>query len=270
MVAKEVPSSPRLLDHLRELAVRARRVLVEVLVTLVVFFGLGVTRVRVGNMLLPVPYPTVFHSFSSDFVELLLKYEVPKGMTILTINPFEPIYADLLVALFLSVFVIMPLIVREAWGFVSPGLYRHEKKLVKYSVLPSVVLFGAGASFAFFVIIPAVLKFVMYYDISLGVEPTLGLQAFVSFFVSLMLGTGISFEFPLVMTGLTYVGAVRSTTWRNNWRWGVLASFVIALIISPGTTGGLIETIIGLTLSALYFVGVAASSVVERRRSELQ
>ncbi|BBD73064.1 twin-arginine translocase subunit TatC [Sulfodiicoccus acidiphilus] len=270
MVAEEVPSSPRLLDHLQELARRARRVLLEVLAVLAIYFAVGITEVKVAGVKVPVPYPTIFQSLSSDFARFLLQTELPKGMTVITVSPFEPIYADLMISIFLAVFTLMPLILREVWGFVSPALYRHEKRLVRYSVLPSIALFAAGASFAYFVIIPAVLKFVMVYDVYLGVKPTIGLQAFVNFLVALMLGTGLAFEFPLVMSGLTYVGAVKSSTWKRNWRWGVVASFVIALIISPGTTGGLIETVIGATLTALYFVGVVASSAIEGRRSPLQ
>jgi len=110
--------------------------------------------------------------------------------------------------------------------------------------------------------------FVYKLDLSLGVEPTLSLRAYVSTIVTLMIAVGASFEFPLVMTSLTQLGLVKAQTWRQNWRWGVLVSFIIAWIVSPGTTGGLIETTIAVTLSSLYFIGVIVSSIIEKRNTK--
>ncbi|WP_405048882.1 twin-arginine translocase subunit TatC [Saccharolobus sp.] len=76
----------------------------------------------------------------------------------------------------------------------------------------------------------------------------------------------MAFEMPLVMIGLTYLRIVKASTWRKYWRWGVLVSFIIAWIISPGTTGGVMETIIGLSLSALYFLGMGISFLLEKKR----
>ncbi|MEM0362828.1 MAG: twin-arginine translocase subunit TatC, partial [Sulfolobaceae archaeon] len=99
-----------------------------------------------------------------------------------------------------------------------------------------------------------------------SVDSTVSLSSFISTVFLLMAALGLSFEMPLIMIGLTYIGMVSATTWRKYWRWGVLVSFIIAWIISPGTTGGVMETIIGLSLSALYFLGMGISSIVEKKR----
>jgi hypothetical protein len=150
---------------------------------------------------------------------------------------------------------------------VSPGLYKHEKDMIKYAMLPALTLFASGAAFAYFIIVPFMMKFVLYYTRVLGVEPTLSLKAFVNTVVSLTMATGVAFEYPLVMGALTFLGVVGARTWRRNWRWGVLGAFVIAWMISPGTTGGVIETTIGIILSALYFVGVAAAYTIEEAQT---
>ncbi|MFP3283605.1 MAG: twin-arginine translocase subunit TatC, partial [Nitrososphaeria archaeon] len=184
----------------------------------------------------------------------------------ININPFDPLFASFYVSFLLSLFVAIPVAVRELWAFVSPGLYKHEKDMIKYAMLPALTLFASGAAFAYFIIVPFMMKFVLYYTRVLGVEPTLSLKAFVNTVVSLTMATGVAFEYPLVMGALTFLGVVGARTWRRNWRWGVLGAFVIAWIISPGTTGGVIETTIGIILSALYFIGVAAAYTIERRR----
>jgi Sec-independent protein translocase TatC len=77
--------------------------------------------------------------------------------------------------------------------------------------------------------------------------------------------TVLYYEYPLVMASLTYIKVVKADSWKKNWRWGVMGAFIIAWIISPGTTGGVIETTIGVILSVLYFVGVVSAKIIEKR-----
>lgn len=79
------------------------------------------------------------------------------------------------------------------------GLYRRERQMIKYALLPFFVLFVSGASFAYFIIVPFMMRFVLYYTQVLGVEPTISLRAFVSTVVSLTLATEVAFEYPLVL-----------------------------------------------------------------------
>lgn len=157
---------------------------------------------------------------------------------------------------------------REFWAFVSPGLYEHEKRTFRKLVTPGMLLFVAGSAFAYFMLLPFMLIFIYRLDVSLGVEPTLGFNSYISTIILLMAGTGIAFEMPLIMYMLTLVGLIKSSTWFKNWRWGVLISFIVAYIISPGTTGGIIETIIGIILSMLYFGGAYASKIAEKSREK--
>ena len=82
--------------------------------------------------------------------------------------------------------------------------------------------------------------------------------------LSFVIMLGLSFEYPIVIVALTYIGFADYKTWLKYWRYAVALSFIIALIISPGATGGIIETIIGLTLSGLYFLGVLISKYIKR------
>lgn len=259
-------SEKPLLSHINELMRRLRTVLIVLVITFFVFFAFGVTDVKIAGYLLPLPYPSIYHSISDTVIKLFISYELPSGLKLININPFDPLFASFYVSFYLSLFIAVPVIVRELWGFVAPGLYRHERRLIKYTVAPAFGLFAAGSAFAYFIIIPFMMKFILLYTQVLGVEPTLSLKSFINTVVSLMMVTGIAFEYPLVMSMLTYLKVIAARTWKSSWKWGVLGAFVIAWMISPGTTGGVIETIIGLILSGLYFVGVAASYTIERRR----
>ncbi|AEB95374.1 MULTISPECIES: twin-arginine translocase subunit TatC [Metallosphaera] len=255
-----------LLDHLNELIARARRALISLVVAFVIFFFFEVKEVSFLGFNFPILYPDLFNSIASDFIRLFIHTELPPQIQLLNLNPFDTLFSAAYVAFFLSMFIALPVIVHEIWGFVSPGLYENEKKMAKLVILPAFILFAAGSSFSYFIIIPVMMKFVLIYTTSLGVEPTLSLRAFISTVMSLMLTVGVAFEYPLVMSILTLGGIVKASSWRKNWRYGVLGAFIIAWFISPGTTGGVIETTIGVTLSTLYFVGVIAAYFAERRR----
>ena len=261
---KEAP----LIEHLRELALRVRNIVIYLSIFFVIYFLFGISFVKIGSYTIPILYPTLYHSIAIQTVNSFLDREKPASLHLITLNPFDPLYASAYVSFLLALITAFPLVFREIWAFIAPGLYEHEKRLIKKVLIPATVLFIAGASFAYFLLIPLMMLFVYRLDLDLGVEPTLSLRAFVSTVVTLMIAVGGSFELPIIMASLTKLGLVKAKTWRENWRWGVLISFIIAWIVSPGTTGGLIETTIGVTLSSLYFVGVIVSSIIEKRSLE--
>jgi len=261
---KEAP----LIEHLRELALRVKNIVIYLSIFFFIYFLFGISFVKVGSYTIPILYPTLYHSIAIQAVNSFLNREKPAGLQLITLNPLDPLYASMYVSFLLALITSFPLVFREIWAFIAPGLYEHEKKLIRKYLMPATALFIAGAAFAYFLLIPLMMLFVYRLDLDLGVEPTLSLKSFVSTVVNLMIAVGGSFELPIVMVSLTQLGLVKAKTWRENWRWGVLVSFIIAWIVSPGTTGGLIETTIGLTLSSLYFVGVIVSSIVEKRSSK--
>ena len=257
---KELP----LLEHIRELVTRIKRVIMVLAFFFIVYFVFGITFIRVGSYTIPILYPSLYHSIAVEFVRLFIDRELPPGLKPISINTLDPIFSGLSVSAYLAIFSASPFIAREFWAFVAPGLYEHEKRFIKRLVIPSVLLFAVGSAFAYFIIIPFMFLFVYRYDVVLGIEPTLSIKSIISTILILMTATGVAFELPLVMSGLTKLGLVKPETWLKNWRWGVLISFIIAWVISPGTTGGLIETTIGVILSVLYFVGVAASYFIKK------
>jgi len=261
---KETP----LIEHLKELAIRVKNIIIYLSIFFFIYFAFDISFIKVGAYTIPIIYPSLYHSIAIEVDNMFLDRVKPAGLHLITLNPFDPLYASMYVSFLLALITSFPLVFREIWAFIAPGLYEHEKKVVRNVLLPATALFIAGASFAYFLIIPFMMLFVYRLDLELGVDPTLSLRSFVSTVVTLMVAVGGSFEFPLVMTSLTQLGLVKAKTWRENWRWGVLVSFIIAWIVSPGTTGGLIETTIGVTLSTLYFVGVIVSSIIEKRRSK--
>ncbi|EZQ02064.1 translocase [Candidatus Acidianus copahuensis] len=258
-----------LLSHLSELALRLRKAIITLFLAFIIFFAFGITFIKIGTLVVPIPYPNLFHSFSTIAIYYFIHHDLPSGLQVINIRTFDPLYASAQVSFLFSLAISVPVFVKEIWGFVSPGLYEHEKRIARSLIVPAALLFLAGASFAYFIIVPVMMDFVLLYVNSLGIEPTISLSSFVSTLVTLVAITGIAFEYPLIMSILTYAGIVKAESWKKNWRWGILISFIIAWIISPGVTGGVIETTIGVILSILYLAGTVACGIIEKKQRQI-
>lgn len=268
--------------HLQELIRRLRRIIASIVIFLAIFFIFGPGSISVprssfwipfaGTVVItkiPIIVPSFIDSFSNVIVRYLIHSELPLGLTVINVGAFDSVYSSLQVSFLFSIIVSMPVILTQLWKFVSPALYERERRHIRWVVIPATLLFLSGVLFAYYIVIPVLMYVVKLYIQSLGVQSYLSIRSFITIVVGFMLAFGLSFEMPIVMVTLTRFGFVEASVWMENWRYGVLASFIIALLLSPGVTGGLIETIIGLTLSALYLVGAVFSSRMEgagRRR----
>jgi sec-independent protein translocase protein TatC len=181
---------------------------------------------------------------------------VQNEFTLINVGSFDTLVAVLYVSALLAAIFSIPVWVYEISTFVSPALTKREKRVIRLIALPSIFLFLLGVFFAYEVVLPALFKILYLLTVALGVEPTMSVRTFVSIVIVYMLALGASFEIPMVMLALSYLRIVSYETWKRNWRWVVLICFFIALLISPGATGGLMETVIGLTLSSLYLLGL--------------
>ncbi len=187
------------------------------------------------------------------------------NIRLIAISPFEAVITDLKVGMILAFVITLPYILYSVLDFVFPGLTRKEKRMLKYSLIPSTLLFVIGVLFAWFMIIPLLFYFTNELDVAMGIMPTISANYFVSTILMIMIAMGISFELPVVISSLVFMGIVSTKTLASNWRYAVLGSFFIALLISPGATGGLMETLIGSVLFSLYGAGVLIGKLFERR-----
>jgi sec-independent protein translocase protein TatC len=144
-------------------------------------------------------------------------------------------------------------------------MYKKEKKAIIYIILPSILLFLLGAAFAYYIILPLLFRVVLIFASDLNVIPTMSVLGFFTLVVKIIILTGLSFEMPVIIVFLSYIGLVSPQTWLKNWKYAVVVSFFIALLVSPGATGGLIESMIGLILSGLYIAGALISRIVYKK-----
>ncbi len=147
--------------------------------------------------------------------------------------PFEAFAAKLKLALALGVFFAVPVLIYHVWRFVGVALTISEQRVVLGALPFSYLLFAAGASLAWFVVMPVGLKFLMTFG-SGDLKPFLSVQSCLRFAVWLALGLGLLFQIPVVVAGLAKWGMLRSAALRRYRRHAVLAIFVLAAVLTPG------------------------------------
>ncbi|MDN0084327.1 twin-arginine translocase subunit TatC [Crenobacter sp. SG2305] len=225
-----------LLAHLIELRTRLVRALLGLLI---VFLGL-------------------FH-WSGDIYHLLAKPlmdVLPAGSRMIATDVTAPFFVPLKVTMLVAFLISLPHTLYQVWAFVAPALYTHEKRLVLPLVVASVVLFFAGMSFAYFLVFPIVFHFMSSVTPS-GVSMMTDIDKYLSFVLGMFIAFGVTFEVPVVVILLTKMGVVSVATLRQGRPYVIVASFVIAAIVTPPDV--LSQTMLAVPLWLLYEAGIVMS-----------
>ena len=164
--------------------------------------------------------------------QILLLLQRPMPARLVFIAPTEAFFVNIKVAFYAGLFLSVPLILFEVWKFVAPGLYEHERRYSFPFLIISTILFLVGALFAYVVMLPIVLHFL----IAQGGEtwkPNITLSNYLSFCMRLILAAGLIFQFPVLMYFLAKVGVVTPEFLVKNRKYAVLAAFIIAAVLTP-------------------------------------
>jgi sec-independent protein translocase protein TatC len=147
------------------------------------------------------------------------------------LNPTEPFNLYLKVGMLAGLFVASPFVLYQIWCFISPGLYRNEKRYVMPFMASTVALFVAGGYFGYKIVLPQALVFLIGYGKDF--QPMITLSEYSSLFLTIIVGLGVIFEMPILVFFLALMGIVTSGWMWKNIRYAILAIFVIAAIITP-------------------------------------
>ena len=167
--------------------------------------------------------------FAERIIHLLAK---PAGSidTLQSIEVTENVAVFMRVSLLSGVAIAMPVILYELLAFIIPGLKVNEKKWVILAVFFGTVLFLAGAAFAYFVMLPASLTFLLQF---LGVETKPRLSSYINFITSLIFWLGIGFQFPILVFSLAKLRIVSVKTLAKGWRYAIVVIAILAAVITP-------------------------------------
>jgi sec-independent protein translocase protein TatC len=255
-VAAELPSSggqtndemPAMsfLEHLEELR---RRIIYSLIAVTVGFFACWAYAERIYEIM-QKPIITALHA---------------NGMSekLVYLNPTEPFNLYLKVAFMAGLFVTSPFVLYQVWMFISPGLYRHEKRYVMPFMFSTVGLFLAGGVFGYKIVYPQALNFLISYGKQF--QPMITIGEYTDLFLTIIIGMGTIFELPILVFFLSLMGIVSAGWMWRNFRYSILVIFIIAAIVTP-TTDILNMCIFAAPMIALYALSIAIAYLVHPKQ----
>jgi sec-independent protein translocase protein TatC len=200
------------------------------------------------------------YGFSQQILALLQR---PMPTQLVFIAPTEAFFVNLKVALYAGVFLSTPLILFQAWKFVAPGLYEHERRYSLPFLIVSTVLFVVGALFAYLVILPLALHFLIAQGGELW-KPNITLSNYLSFCMRLIMAAGLTFEFPVLMYFLTKIGVVTPAFLVKNRKYALLAAFVVSAVLTPPDVFS--QVLLAVPLFLLFEVSIYVAKRVASQR----
>jgi sec-independent protein translocase protein TatC len=179
------------------------------------------------------------------------------------LSPVEAFNERIKLALILGLMLVLPYVFYRVWNFVVPGLMRRERSMILPMALGSMVMFALGAAAAYGYVVPLVVR-VMSNFMTPSMRAQIQLGALLSFVYNLALACGLVFQLPLVTMTLTGMGLVTPSFLLRQWRYAIVAVFLVTAIITPGDVVTA-QIIMGVPMTGLYFVSVGLSYLVARR-----
>ena len=176
----------------------------------------------------------------------------------------SPFLTPFKLSLVLSLFVAMPYILHQIWGFVAPGLYSNEKRVALPLLLSSILLFYAGIAFAFFVVFPLVFAFFTSVAPD-GVAIMTDINRYLDFVLKLFFAFGLAFEIPIATMLLIWTGATSTESLKRKRPYVIIGCFIFGMILTPPDV--ISQILLAIPMWVLFELGIIFSTVIKPRKT---
>ena len=200
-----------------------------------------------------------------DFLAIPLMSALPQGAKMIATGVITPFMVPVKVAALAAFVVALPYVLYQAWAFVAPGLYEHEKKLALPLIVASTALFLIGMAFCYYIVFENVFTFIHGFAPA-SITPAPDIDAYFSFVLTMFLAFGVTFEIPIVVIVLVRMGIVSVEQLREARPYVIVGAFVIAAIVTPPDV--LSQFMLAVPMCLLYEVGLLASRFIAVRPKE--
>jgi len=200
-----------------------------------------------------------------DFIMRPMQKVLPEGGHLQFTSGSEPFMLWIKIGFLAGIFIASPLILWQVWKFIAPGLYSHEKKLAIPFVLMSTGFFVLGGLFAHYIAFPVTWAFFAGFATDfMKFVPKVD-EAF-SLYAKMILGSGLVFEMPTLVLFLARMGVVTGRMLVRYFKYAVLAIFVVAAVISPGTDIPS-QLVMAVPMLGLYVLSILIAFIFQKRRT---
>ena len=233
--SEETGAGQSFISHLIELRERLLKAIAAVLIVLLVL----------------LPFANrIYHFIAEPLLQRL-----PQGSQMVAIDVASPFMTPVKLAFFVALFLAMPVVLYQAWRFVAPGLYRHEKNLALPLLVSGVLMFYAGCAFAYFLVLPKVFAFLLGVTPQ-GVAMMTDIGRYLDFVITMFFAFGLCFEVPVVVFILAWLGWVDVDSLTRQRPYVILGAFVVAAIVAPPDVLSML--MLAIPMCVLYELGVLA------------
>jgi sec-independent protein translocase protein TatC len=224
------------ISHLIELRTRLVRASAVVLVVFIVLFAV---------------WPGAAAVY--DFLAQPMMNALPEGSKMIATGVITPFMVPMKVTMMLALMISLPWVLYQAWAFVAPGLYTHEKRLVAPLIISSSALFILGVAFCYYFVFGTVFKFINdFAPKSISVAPDIG--NYLDFVLTMCLAFGLTFEVPVVVIVLVRMGLVTVEKLKSIRPYVIVGAFVIAAVVTPPDV--MSQLFLAIPLCLLYELGL--------------
>ncbi len=192
---------------------------------------------------------------------------LPAGTSMIATDVTSPFFAPFKLTLVFSAFLAMPFLLHQAWSFISPGLYSHEKRLAIPLLLSSILLFYMGIAFAYFVVFPLIFGFFT----SVGPENIAvmtDISSYLNFVLKLFFAFGVVFEIPVATLLLLWSGIVTVEGLKAKRAYVIVACFVLGMLLTPPDI--ISQSLLAVPMWLLFEVGILMGRILIKPKNETE
>lgn len=201
-----------------------------------------------------------------DFLAAPLTQALPEGTKMVAIGVITPFMVPLKVTAMVAFVLSLPFILYQAWSFIAPGLYAHEKRLGIPLIISSSLLFMMGMAFCYYFVFGQVFGFINSFAPK-SITPAPDIEAYLSFVMTMFLAFGIAFEVPValvVLVKLKVVTVEKLKEWRAYF---IVGAFVVAAVVTPPDVVS--QLALAIPMCLLYEIGILAARFVSQPEAEV-
>jgi sec-independent protein translocase protein TatC len=197
-----------------------------------------------------------------DALAYPLMNALPEGAKMIATGVITPFLVPMKVTALVAFLIALPYVLYQAWAFVAPGLYEHEKRFGLPLVIGSTVLFLSGVGFCYFFVFGKIFSFIHDFAPK-SITPAPDIEAYFSFVITMFLAFGITFEIPIVVILLVRLGLVTVEKLRHARPYVIVGAFVVAAVVTPPDV--LSQFMLAVPMCVLYEAGIFLARFVNTR-----
>ncbi|MCK4840483.1 MAG: twin-arginine translocase subunit TatC [Methylococcales bacterium] len=243
--SESISDEQSFISHLIEVRNRLLRVVVFILVV----------------FLCAAPFANEIYSYLSG----PLLAHMPENSTMIATDVASPFFTPFKLVLVASVFLSMPVVLYHFWGFVAPGLYSHEKKMILPLLLASTALFYLGIIFAYYVVFPLIFGFIITAAPE-GVAVMTDIAKYLDFVLTLFFAFGLSFEVPIITIILVWTGLTSPQSLSEKRPYVIVGAFIVGMFLTP--PDAISQTLLAVPIWLLFEIGLLFSRMFVRKTGD--